>query len=1045
MFFLCIQVLLNFSLMVNAQDAVQLYNTGDSLLANRDYSTADSFFIMTIEKIDRKTFKEYYVSAVIKRARIRYNLGNKDEANDLLARAYKAFEELGISYEDTLYSDYLSRKAYFLMTNNQYAESERLYEEAACIREKKQQFDYTLSLINNNLGFINFQMGDLVRASGYFATAISIREKIYGPGDSRLATPLSNLGAMQLSMGYLDEADKNLEKAMFIFEKTIIERSHKLGIVYINIGIISYKRGDYNKALNFLLQGLEVLKSDQSVNKSDLINAYDNLGLIYQALGMFDAAKTWFNNSIDFQLRYKPDNLAFTYNRMGTLSKETGNLMEAEGYYKTAIESIVSNYGEGHPKLSPAYLNLGIFYGEQKKISLGLNYLRKALGNSLQNFGPKHPKTSRCYYNIAWVYSLTGDLDSALLNVQRSLIANVDGFEDLRLRENPGTENSFSNLRLLASLKFKGELLLSAFNRDPAGISLLEAACSAFEAAMETVETIRFEYQNEESRLFLARNVRDVYLLAVQTAYMLYEITPDALYKNKVYEFTERGKSAALLAGIRGMEAMRFGGIPEGMQDMENGIRKEISYYKEQLFEEKKLQSPDTFRIRLFESRVFNLAHGYDSLIATFEKDFPEYYALKYKPGVPEPEAFRQQAGKRQLLLEYAISDSLITALLIGKDTFRIHQSRIDSGFFDALSVIYNILSGTSFTNSSREEFRLFVNNSARVYSFLIEPFEKEIRDHDLTIVPGEALAYLPFGILLTDTVNTGGMDYSRLPYLLRKNSIGYAYSATLLSEKKRGKTRGTKKLLGIAPEYLPIDAAVGPSRVSRQGYREKLHPLPYAKYEIEEVSRLTGGHTLMKKDASETNFRKLAPGYDVLHLAMHTVIDDNDPMFSKLAFSFDSGDSLNDGYLNVQEIYDLRLNARMTVLSACSSGAGKMHRGEGVMSIARSFMYAGCPGIIMTLWTVDDQSGGDIMSLYYGYLKKGCARDQALRKAKLEFLGSAGMLRSHPHFWSAYIPIGEKSPLYSGKNYKVLIYLIVLAGVLFWFFFRRKKSVRIS
>ena len=105
----------------------------------------------------------------------------------------------------------------------------------------------------------------------------------------------------------------------------------------------------------------------------------------------------------------------------------------------------------------------------------------------------------------------------------------------------------------------------------------------------------------------------------------------------------------------------------------------------------------------------------------------------------------------------------------------------------------------------------------------------------------------------------------------------------------------------------------------------------------------------------------------------MHAFIDDSQPAYSRLAFfQNDNEDAENNGWLNTADIYNLDLNARLTVLSACNTGSGKLRKGEGVMSLARGFLYAGCPSIVMTLWEVEDNAGTKIMESFYKNLEKG-------------------------------------------------------------------------
>ena len=173
----------------------------------------------------------------------------------------------------------------------------------------------------------------------------------------------------------------------------------------------------------------------------------------------------------------------------------------------------------------------------------------------------------------------------------------------------------------------------------------------------------------------------------------------------------------------------------------------------------------------------------------------------------------------------------------------------------------------------------------------------------------------------------------------------------------------------------------------------------------------------------------------------MHTIIDDEDPMYSKMIFTQDI-DTIDDGFLNTFEIYNLNLRAQLAVLSACNTGSGKILNGEGIMSLARGFIYSGVPSIVMTLWEIDDKSGSDIMTNFYSYLKEGQTKDIALQNAKLEYLRTASQLRSHPYFWSAYVNIGNTKPLEkNNQNLYLLLIGLISISLLSWLYIKRKKT----
>ena len=192
---------------------------------------------------------------------------------------------------------------------------------------------------------------------------------------------------------------------------------------------------------------------------------------------------------------------------------------------------------------------------------------------------------------------------------------------------------------------------------------------------------------------------------------------------------------------------------------------------------------------------------------------------------------------------------------------------------------------------------------------------------------------------------------------------------------------------------------------------RNSLLPLNWSEKEVLDIADIVGGETYCRQNATEGLFKKKAAKAGILHIATHAIVNDVNPMFSKLIFAPDSNSS-EDGYVNTYELYNMKLNAGLIVLSACNTGYGKLVRGEGVMSLARGCMYAGCPSIVMSLWAVDDQSTSLLMKNFYNNLVQGLNKDEALRRAKLEFLNSADEIKSNPFYWSGMIFIGDTKPL---------------------------------
>jgi CHAT domain-containing protein len=190
--------------------------------------------------------------------------------------------------------------------------------------------------------------------------------------------------------------------------------------------------------------------------------------------------------------------------------------------------------------------------------------------------------------------------------------------------------------------------------------------------------------------------------------------------------------------------------------------------------------------------------------------------------------------------------------------------------------------------------------------------------------------------------------------------------------------------------------------------------PLTWSRYEIKELSGMADGMFLIHNEAKKEVFKENADKYKVIHIASHTILNDNNPELSRLAF-YSEGTS-DDGMLNVYEIYNMKLNADMILLSSCNTGFGKMITGEGVMSLARAFMYAGSPSVIMSLWDIDDRSTSEIVVSFYEKMFEGKSKEAALREAKLEYLKDSDQYTANPLLWGGLVSIGDQKSVFVDK-----------------------------
>jgi len=287
--------------------------------------------------------------------------------------------------------------------------------------------------------------------------------------------------------------------------------------------------------------------------------------------------------------------------------------------------------------------------------------------------------------------------------------------------------------------------------------------------------------------------------------------------------------------------------------------------------------------------------------------------------------------------------------------------------------------------------------------------------------------------------------------WLVRYYTINYAPSLSSLrglvhNQNRKNRKKPSDNLLAVGdPYYGELEEKY--AELSTKTIFQDLYSLSDMKfyrlrYSDEEVRRISDGIPNPDADqgrASEDLVKRAnLADYRILHFAAHGLIDDQKPARSAIVLTLDD-DPAEDGFLQMREILNLRLNADLVVLSSCQTGLGQFVRGEGVEGLSRAFFYAGASSVLMSLWTINDQVASQFMERYYLHLKGMQTQAEALRAVKLEMIDSGVV--SHPYYWAAFILNGHGDLKIFGPHYRapLLIGLSVIGLTLGAFIFRRK------
>ncbi len=565
-------------------------------------------------------------------------------------------------------------------------------------------------------------------------------------------------------------------------------------------------------------------------------------------------------------------------------------------------------------------------------------------------------------------------------------------------------------------------------------IFLLEKVLEHYTRAKEVVEIHNRKLDTESDRLQYTDSKSSLNELELLISLKLFRLTGQQKYLEKAFMAADHAKAVQLSFGLKDEEYKKISCVPDSIIAKEKDLQEEIIFLQSSIREEQTREHPGEKNLFKMRSRLTQYFDESEKLSKYTDEKYPEYSRLKYSENNINIDTLKKIVSPDKTILEYAFArDSLFTFILTG-NKFKV-LSQPSKAIRDTVISFRNLLSevtDSSFLPSGKVRYAA---KAFWLYQKLIKPLESYFKSDEIIIIPDDVLNLLPFETLVTEGNLTTYTDYSLFPYLLYKYSFSYSYSAGLLFLQQKFHTFSTNKVLAYAPSY---------NNLNFHSSDTVSFSFLNSKEEVKNIVGIFGGRAVVGRKATKKYFIKHISERKILHLSLHAMVDNEYPVNSKLAFS-QEGDSGYNGFLNNYEIYNLKLNSPLVVLNACNTGSGKLMRGEGVLSISRGFMYAGCPSMVITLWNVSDYSSIELMQYFYKNLKTKLNIDKALRQAKIQYLKHSDNMFSHPYYWAGFIQTGKTDTflLTAHNNYflVVLIGVICLISAFAFLRFKKKKN----
>ncbi len=759
------------------------------------------------------------------------------------------------------------------------------------------------------------------------------------------AQALAYEGDLYRATGQYAQAEEKLTMALSIRRKLLPEQHELIAASYNDLGLVASITND-ELALDYYEKALTIYKAMHGNDHPKIAIASTNSGLIYRKMELYGDAVNNFESAL-------------------------------------AIWNKV--YPEPHPAKAFVLYNLGETYRKMNDLMATRAFYEKALTMYRESYGSKHPELARVENAMGLVDLSARDYAGALTHYQNALQANIKGFNAKGIEYTPSVKSFYDGNVLLYSLMYKAEALEAMHFGRTLKFTDLTLALHTLQSCDSLIDRLRQQITRENDKLSLGSIASEVYAAGVRVAH---EAATEAFkpehYRELAFYFAEKSKSAVLLEAISEANAKSFAGIPEALLEEEKTLKSSLA-----LCAQKLAQKPSEAEEKTLRETLFVLNSRYDAFTRKLEQQFPEYFNLKFNTASPSIAQLQQKLDNHTALLSYFIDDTTgkLYIFLITQKHFSITDHVLDKTFDKYMAGFRN---GIFF-----HDLNVYSMSANALSQVLIPRIPRAVTS--LVVLPTGRMSTIPFEALFTRPVKHP-VDYKSLPYLLNRFTVRYEFSAGLILQ----------RAATVAPNTTPSILLCAPVTFAEQ---TGLPDLPGTETEVNSIAKLFASKNLeqslyVHEQAGEKLIKSpQLKKYAYLHFATHGIVDEKNPELSRIYLQ--PGAASEDGSLFAGEVYTLQLNANLVTLSACQTGLGKISGGEGVIGLSRALIYAGAHNIMVSFWSVADESTSLLMQDFYSTLLVNPTRlfcnDLKTAKQKLIQEGTYAA----PYYWAPFVLIG--------------------------------------
>jgi CHAT domain-containing protein len=846
---------------------------------------------------------------------------------------------------------------------------------------------FELGSIVNNLGYVAYNRGDHAGARGYYQQAAALLAAAGEPGAE--LNPLANLAVLDAEAGRVAAAVDSLERILAVLPPGKLERYRSDTL--FNLGTSYRMLGYTDEALRTFADALAIQARDDDDQGRG--RSLRGIGETYYALGELEIATQYLEQALVLAVATNDGR------PQEGIQRTLGNIAALNGDYGAALDRHRAALRFATSATDRTYLDLLI---ARDLLALGRTAeaaaIAAAANASAANAG-SDLLTAAALHELGRAEARQGSeaLPGAIAKLQRA----ADLYSALGL----DAERAATLHSLASTARERGELA---------------QAHDYGAAALEAAERLRLRVADPELRAAASTTRRGYYDAHIDTLMRLHaeQETGSDEHLRTAFAVAERSRArmTADLLAEASIDLRR--NVDAAVLEREAALIERLAERRNE--RDRLLQNPagETARLELLtiKADLAALENELNLLELEMRRTNPQFAALTSGAALTSAQA-QALLDERTVLLQYVLGTPTSYVFVLSRERIAAvalaDRATIEAAARSALDDLAALAPNAAPSGAAAAELTALAE-------LVLNPVATYLDKPQLLLALDGALQYVPFAALPIDSGD--GASPRRLIAEHEVVAIPSVSAVAALPERRNAHTKtlaviadpvltASDPRLTVAPATL-LAATTPPALLERSSVGVRLERLLATSYEADALAALVPPEQRWVARGFDANREALIDAnleqYRYVHFATHGLIDARYPGLSTLVLSqFDDDGTPRNGFLRLHDVYNLRLNADVAVLSACETALGREIRGEGLVGLTQGFMYAGARSVVASLWQAPDRATAELMTRFYRHLIQDELRPAAaLHRAQTEL--AAEPRWADPYFWSGFVLIGD-------------------------------------